>query len=488
MTEEKYKLLCSTCDSILLEDSVTLERVAIPWLHVIREHHTFLKQYEDLFEKQSLSKLFFHYIYFVKKKIIQYFRMLGVIVNSPKNFWIGNLQKFGDRDIIFVSHLINPAQLSVESDFYFGNIPNELANRGIKVTIVLINHTSASNKEIYNGINLLNIPRVVISKNLPIREELEIWLKTKKQSESLLQKYKTEENKLKKAILKKAIREATTDATKTSLRIGRVVKEIIRLTNAKTIVTTYEGHSWERIIFADSKSVKQNIKCIGYQHAALFRLQHAAKRSLGEMYDPDVIMTAGSVGLSQLKRAEGLSQIKMGILGSSRFLRLSYKNTTFSCIVLPEGIMEECKKLLYFSLLCAKKYPHINFIWRLHPIITINDLISTNPKLKSIPSNVEISSQPFEYDIARSKWSLYRGSTAIISAAANGVVPIYLSQKNELSIDPLYEIADIHHSVCDTSEFGYALETTECSDQIIDYCIKFYGEINLSGLIEQIKN
>ena len=47
MTEDEYKKLCSMCDSILLDDSSALERIAIPWLNVIREHPVFLKQYED---------------------------------------------------------------------------------------------------------------------------------------------------------------------------------------------------------------------------------------------------------------------------------------------------------------------------------------------------------------------------------------------------------------------------------------------------------
>ena len=40
----------------------------------------------------------------------------------------------------------------------------------------------------------------------------------------------------------------------------------------------------------------------------------------------------------------------------------------------------------------------------------------------------------------RCEFAIYRGSSAIIQAGAAGLFPIYLKQKNEISIDPLYQI------------------------------------------------
>ena len=487
MTEEQYKLLCSSCDSILLADSASLEKVAIPWLHVIREHPIFLKQYEELFIIKSFQNKLIDYLFAIKLKIVQYLKLLWNVVNLSKKFWLGTLQNSSVCDIIFVSHLTNPAQLRSDNDFYFGNVPKELAERGIRVKIVLINHTSVANKVINNSINTLGINRVVISKILPIKEEYKIWVQTKKQAKELFQSYKVETNGLKKAILKKATREAISEGTKTTLRIGKAVGEILRITKAQMIVTTYEGHSWERVIFSVSRMVNQKIQCIAYQHAALFHLQHAAKRSLEAIYNPDVILAAGPVGLGQLKSSEGLSGQKLGILGSSRFLKISSKKNTFSCIILPEGIMEECETLFFFSLLCAKKYPHINFIWRLHPIISFEELMYRRPELRNIPSNIEMSKKSFEYDIARSKWSLYRGSTAIIPAVANGVIPIYLSKINELSIDPLYEVANIRLSVSSINQFGRAVETKNCNPKTVKYCMHFYSQSNSLVLIEHLR-
>jgi hypothetical protein len=116
------------------------------------------------------------------------------------------------------------------------------------------------------------------------------------------------------------------------------------------------------------------------------------------------------------------------------------RNDSATCLVLPEGIVEECRILFTFSLSCARACPEVRFIWRLHPIMSFDKLVRRVPVLGNLPSNIEISAQTFEEDIARSSWALYRGSTAVVTAAANGVTPIYLEQPGELSIDPLFEI------------------------------------------------
>jgi hypothetical protein len=43
----QYLSLCEACDRVLLGSDATIERVAVPWLHVIREHSVFLQNYAD---------------------------------------------------------------------------------------------------------------------------------------------------------------------------------------------------------------------------------------------------------------------------------------------------------------------------------------------------------------------------------------------------------------------------------------------------------
>ena len=48
LNEELYRSLCVACDRILLAADSTIERVSIPWLHVVREHHVFLGNYIEV--------------------------------------------------------------------------------------------------------------------------------------------------------------------------------------------------------------------------------------------------------------------------------------------------------------------------------------------------------------------------------------------------------------------------------------------------------
>ena len=92
------------------------------------------------------------------------------------------------------------------------------------------------------------------------------------------------------------------------------------------------------------------------------------------------------------------------------------------------------------------------FIWRLHPLISLSTLTAQNPNLRNLPKNIRWSHATLEEDIARSRWALYRGSTAVVQSVVAGLRPIYLQLQDELTIDPLYELEDWRISVASTSE------------------------------------
>lgn len=485
LNEKQYRKTCEECDKVLLAADSSLERVAIPWLHVLREHPVFLRQYESLFFPSSQLVKIMSFLRLFSLRVAFSLRLVWRILFSSEKFWYGGLPDGGPVDYIFLSHVLDASQLSAEDDFYFGEAPRELARRGKSVLIVLINHTSQTGDALEPSLRKSLIPRVVFSRVLSARRELVIRRQTLREARKLSCEASLTLDSLRRAVLWRASVEATGEGTKMCLRISRMVFEIVSRCKAKVILTTYEGHAWERVVFAAAREAKSNIYCIGYQHAALFRLQHSAKRSLGAGYDPDQILTAGPVGLRQLKSASGLSGVTLGVLGSSRSIKkIASQPNASSCLVLPEGLVEECRILLRFSLECAKANPDMHFIWRLHPIISFNNLLKKITALKSLPLNIEISQRTLVDDTSRSAWLLYRGSTAAISAAACGVVPIYLRQPGELSIDPLYEISDQHPEVETTEQFMSALQWIHWSDESRRYCDEFYSPINAAVLTQ----
>lgn len=473
ISENNYKDFCSACDRVLLDSDSTIERVAIPWLNVQREHPAFIKNYEGFLFKSSgndrLRNKFYKRIKWLAENLITIWRSLF----NKKQLWLGNFNENKRLDYIFVSHLLSISQLS-DDDFYFGCVPNVLRGDGAEVLIVLINHTKNSNEDIENLIKNNEMPRVVIQKVLPPKFEFNIFLRLLKESAALRFKAKNTNDNFEKRVLLRASKEVLETNCKTSIRIALVVEEIVKRTKAKVLITTFEGHSWERVLYASARNSFQRILCIGYLHAALFRLQHSAKRSLGNKYDPDFLVTAGSAGMRQLKESSDFKDRIVGILGSNRYIKLIERQESRTCLVIPEGIDDECIVLFEFSLKCAIRYPDINFIWRVHPIIEISQLLRKFKFGKNLPSNIHLSNSKLEDDISLSQWALYRGTTAVINAAASGVIPIYLHRIGELKIDPLYELADDGRSVSNINEFINAVTSLKVERKTVEYCKEYY--------------
>ncbi len=486
MTEDQYKTLCECCDNVLVASDSTFERMAITWLHVIREHPVFLRQYDDVFLSAAplAIKILDNWRYAlldIARSVISTWKFFR---QSRKN-WCGFLPLGAPVDFVFVSHLLNSSQLSGDDDFYFGNVPLELIRHGKSVIIVLINHTDMPIVDLECRLATSTIPRIVISRLLSPREEFRIWRSTFKERVKLKNAAISEIPGLRRTILGKASIQATSPSTRASLRIAKLVGEVISHCQAQRVVTTYEGHSWERLVYATARESSPGISCIGYQHAAFFRLQHAAKRSLGSKFDPDQILCAGPVSLRQLRDGRKLLRVSFGILGSARSINVMPVKTSAVCLVLPEGYQCECLKLFSFSMLCAKACPSVKFVWRLHPIMSIREIMDRLQKLgHELPQNIEISTKNFSEDIARSRWALYRGSTAIISAASNKVIPIYLNQEDELSVDPLYEIESHRPSVNKVTQFVSSLSWSKWTDESENYCKKYYVEFSGSMLLE----
>ena len=55
-SSNQYEKLCKACNDILLDSKENLIRQSIPWLHVLNEHPTALKKYNQLWLKENSFK------------------------------------------------------------------------------------------------------------------------------------------------------------------------------------------------------------------------------------------------------------------------------------------------------------------------------------------------------------------------------------------------------------------------------------------------
>ena len=509
LNTNQYLNLGITSDLLLSPDSPP-ERIAIAWLHIIREHPEFLAKYSFLLEPEpNLRSL-------VRKTIWELSYAAGYLkrcisgLSSQGTLWYTTEPRAKSADILFLSHLLNPSHSGQDQDFYFGSVPIDLINSGVSTAIALINHTNNPPRQLANQYSRIAPPRIILSNSLSIAEEISFQRRLAYEKQTLGKLVARLPKGLQRSFAAHAAIETMSSATTTNLRIHQQISSLVRILQPKAIVVTFEGHAYERIAFHAARNAMPNIICIGYQHAAIFRYQHAIRRMLAPKYNPDHILTAGVVAQRQLLNSETLAGIPISVLGSPRSTKATaqlklepsppaYQINTDRpvCVVTPEGIESECKMLFTFALECALALPHIYFIWRLHPLISFKTLLKRNRRLHIRPPNVELSDKTLEDDIKRCQWALYRGTTAVVQAVMGGLTPIYLQIRDEMTIDPLYEIEKGKFVVQTPAEFVAVVgkfrstsDTTHHKERadLIDYCSKFYVPMDFRVLEKIIRN
>ena len=473
MNIKKYKELSEVFDKVLLNNP-SPEVIANNYLHLIRAHPESNKKYNlSLFNTIYLPILF---------RIILMIRILQSIFVKNNNFKLNS-----KAEVLFISHLTNKQQLVDDNDAYFGALPKELSKKGFLSSIALINHIGASRKNLPNTWLVSNVQRFILNSNLSFFSEIKLYLSQLKSKRDL--DYSIRNYKIDNLVAKAILRFQFSSSTFTALRIGLQIENIVKKTNLKYIITTYEGHSWERLVYYYARKANPNIKCFGYQHSSVFQYQNSVKRSLSWEYNPDVILTSGKISEKILKK----TQVKVDniiCLGSSKNLIPSFSFSELECcLVIPEGIIEESLSLFKISLMYAKEHKNQIFLWRLHPLLSFSKLKKISPIFKKLPKNIHLSNGDLDNDILKCNSVLYRGSTAVVNAINAGLKPIYYQQSiEEINIDPIYQCIKGKYIINNLNELKAAFheDFDEVSRQSLkDFAQDFYTPLNIEVLLKE---
>ena len=170
---------------------------------------------------------------------------------------------------------------------------------------------------------------------------------------------------------------------------------------------------------------------------------------------------------------------------------MTSSNPQSACLVVPEGAESESILLFDFSLKCAHEITDLQFIWRLHPNLTFENIAAKHKIFQSLPKNIELSKSSLEEDIEICKWVLYRGSSAVIQAVEAGLKPIYLHKRGDIKIDPLFQLKNWKEEVTTTQAFQQIIidSKNETKDCFIarDYCRKLYVPFDHKPIINLLK-
>ena len=495
ISESQYDMLCEACDSLLKKNQFSFERNANSWLNVIREHPVFLNAYKVIYSKNDI-------IFFINSiKLLCKHIVIGIVklLNAIWRYYFLQDKITYDKRVfenVFVSHFLNESFSEHDKDFYFFELPEKIEKRKQSSLQLYINFTSKNSKKI----NIKWSNRKVVSKLLPkylsLFQELKIRFLLLRESIYILRS-KTS-SKFEKRVKVQAAISSLSSATHSNYRLAFIIQKYIENNRIKRIFTTYEGHPWERLIFAMARNIDSSIECIGYQHALVFRRQHAIRRKLTKSFEPNFILFSGEHGREKFKKINYLKSNNLLCFGSNRRISIKINKLAVetkkrnSFLMLSEGDLVECIPLTKFIIRLSKEFPKAYFVIRFHPITKIKRLVKAIPELLRLPKNVELSNFSFDYDLKRAHYAIYRGSSSIIKAIQYGLVPLYYEKPNEISIDPLYEIQKEKINIKSPDDIKI-LEKISHQDLIIrqkkmiDFVNQFFSPINYKEILKDFK-
>lgn len=410
------------------------EVIAIEALHFRNSHPNSLKVFQNFLHRPRQRDLL--------KAILKglWHNAVSVLVGGIGKRADGRGKRRSEKiDILFVSHSLNGNSGATAKDLYFGDLPEQLKAFGYKSATVLINHSE--NRKAQTS-TLSELDQMILPKSLGRWGELNITARVSRAFWALQTSRFADDAQARLA--KYASWTAFSPSSRSALRIGAQIGDLIKELDPTSILITYEGHSWERLAFRRARDLKPGIGCLAYAHAPLFPMHHALTVELGHGYDPDILFVPGEAALHILQTSKSMNGRDLRVLGSARAsnsapLPGSSKRSGI-CLLLPEGLISEVRAVLDLCASTAPRVPNIRFRIRMHPVLTREMFLEKAPDLRELPENIEWSQgASLQEDLEAAEWAVYRGSSAIVAAPAAEVRPIYYRLPDEqLSIDPLF--------------------------------------------------
>jgi hypothetical protein len=412
-----------------------------------------------------------------------------------KSYLYDDYKKTIHSRIFFISHYIGSVSADVDLDFYYGNLLKNIYKK-IPLTIILINHTNENLKEVKERFKLSNINRVYIDNDFNIITDTIVLIKILKEY-ILFRVYKfLNYNKFKRynKIDTNYNFSLFFDARYTYKLTSKITYILDKCKNLKNLVTTFEGHAFEKIIFNYCK--KKKIKSFGYFFSVIREYKNVIYFKFDNCYQPDLVLTSGLHSRNDLQKNSPFKK-NIEILGSNKcvskiktFNVLKYR-PKIRVLVCPEGLYSETLSMLKLinSKLFEKK--NIHFIFRTHPLINIFQDFSINVINKNIFFSKEKNIQK---DFQNCDIILYSGSSACIEATMNGLVPVNFKTDKVFSYDPLYSInkfvVDNEHQlyslILQIKKYRFDKKFINKIKKIQIYCKLYFQKLNEQSLLKNL--
>ena len=488
-----YKKTANLFNKYLLRRGTNIYTLSNPVLSIINEHSRHTSLINKKFPKSSL--IIFIKFYLFSLPILVIFFVLKKIFSKKINV---NLKK---TNTLIFSHLIDETFLNKNKDYIFGNI-FEKKRRDVSFVYLsaLKSHGKKSNLRNNKKFNYKYILMENDYKYIEIENLFKIFKNCLVERRKLLNEAKNNNNIKEKHLFLLAANFSFSSSSIINLIRYFTIYEIIKVTKPKNVITTFEGHPLERLIFFASITNNRNINRIGYQNTFILKNQNSMFLKLNKNFLPDKIWLSGTIYFKMFKKTFS-KFTKVEVLGTSRKFDLPKKANIPTlnkniCLIIPEGFYSATCELMKFCIEYSYKYSNIKkFILRIHPELNIHVLFRKYPELKNYKKfNIEISKNfDPKVDLLRCNLCLYRQTTLVSQAILFGLKTFYLIDKKNINVDSIFSIKKWKESVYSNQDLMKKVQKFNVSKSRFKdlhkaqkLCKKFYTNIDYK-LIKTLK-
>lgn len=431
---EDFLKACNKTDAIILEFKHQLDLLNCHFLSPTRAD--LYKRYLNAFHQKNpclnfICKQTSRLIFVISIAFHKVYKSCKILI-LKKNKRLAN--KISTHKTLIVTHADKPYQLYSDNDIYYGKRSFHNAD------FCILNKTD----EIFNS-NLL--PKNIFQRNHIFSIEtrnVNLFPLIKVYMNMIGSCLKVFIYWLKSPFCRKRIClfvESFSDETFLNFFISFQLKKILENNLYESIITTWEGYPWERIIAHYCNEKK--IKIFGYIHAGPFPSQYSAYRKMPDIFNPTKFLTPTLISKKLLKKYFNYESV---VVGSHKFHSNFFSSGSNSkskiiqdsrkaILLLPQGTIQEVMDICEIAFLMD--FDQLEIILRLHPALInnkkINKLIKKLKNASSIKNLIRISDDNLKNDIIKSDYFLYRGSTSSIEAASFGLTPIYCATQDEFN-------------------------------------------------------
>ena len=430
-----YKKICKICNSFLSKKNYLIYFNSISHFNIIREHQSYYNKYKDIKKNNILFIFIKNLCFFIFQNLKNIFIYLFFLNSSKiiKNF---NKKKL---EYLFISHKINSKMKNIYEDSYIKDFILELDKRNVNYQVCYINNfKNNTNKKL----NILN------GNLLTFKDQIKILNKMLNIAFFIFIKYLKCSNKNEKKILLISSLNSLSRDTYINHRIYLEILKILKVVEVKSLLITFEGYSWEKLISYNVKKYSKT-KIIGYQHTGLSKYQNSILNTSSSLL-PNKVFTVNSYDKTLLKKNKNFRNVIIKNIGKSSFvqkeknewkIKRTKEKDKIKVLIANDGDLNEFYDILnlMFSL---NNLQNISFIVRVHPVIQLQAKKIFNKYNNQQHKNFFTFSENknFDVDLKKSHIIIYRGSSLVINAIRNGLLPIFFENQNMIVNDALYRL------------------------------------------------